>query len=84
MKDRAAPVASSPLTYLAQSLVEWPYSTHATLTPPSLQLGDKAVCIFWGPFVTKVGPSRPEAAGGSDFAEVNDPVLRTSAKNMKV
>lgn len=60
VKDRVAPVAFSPLTYLAQSLVEWPYSTHAMLTQSSLQLGDKTVCIFWGPFVAKVGPSGPK------------------------
>lgn len=60
VKDRAAAAAFSPLTYLAPSLVDWPYSTHATLTPSSLQRGDKTVCIFWGPFVTKVGPSGPK------------------------
>lgn len=60
VKDRVAPVAFSPLTYLAQSLVEWPYGTHAMLTQSSLQLGDKTVCIFWGPFVAKVGPFGPK------------------------
>lgn len=81
VKDRVAPVAFSPLTYLAQSLVEWPYSTHAMSTPSPLPLGDKTLCIFWGPFVAKVGP---EAAGGSDFAQVNDPFCIRGLKTLKL
>lgn len=42
-KVGVAPADFSPLTYLAQRLVERPYSTHAVLTQSSLQRGDKTV-----------------------------------------
>lgn len=61
MKDGGGPGRLLTSYLLSRARLNGLAAPHATLTPSSLQLGDKSVCIFWGPFVAKVGPRAAEA-----------------------